>query len=336
MTLNDIWFLLIAVLWIGYFILEGFDFGVGALLRIVGRDERGRRVLINTIGPIWDGNEVWVITAIGATFAAFPDWYATMLSGFYGPMLILLVCLIVRGVAFEYRAKGSTDSWRARWDLAIQISSWLPSFAWGLFFGNMVAGMELDSAGEYVGGLAGLFSPFALLTGVLTTSLFVVHGAVFLALKTRLEVRDRARDVALKVIPVAILVLVGVQTWLQVDHGTILTFVLGILGLVGLILALVATQGHRDGWAFIATALTILSVVVSWFASMYPNLIASTLNPAWSLTVDSAASSPYTLNLMTWVAAVMVPFVLAYQAWTYWVFRKRLSTKQIPMVDASH
>ncbi|AZI56872.1 cytochrome d ubiquinol oxidase subunit II [Nakamurella antarctica] len=331
MELSLVWFILIAVLWIGYFILEGFDFGVGALLRIVGRDERGRRVLINTIGPLWDGNEVWVITAIGATFAAFPDWYATMLSGMFGPMLAILLCLIVRGVAFEYRAKGDTDKWRANWDLAIQVCSWGPAFLWGVLFGNMIYGMPLDEAGEYTGGFFGLFGPFPLLLGLLTLGLFLTHGAIFLALKTRHEVRDRAKAFAERAGVGTAVILVAAAGWLQLERGNIVTALVSVLALGALVAGVVATKAHRDGWAFVATAGAILSVVVSWFAAMYPNLIASTTNAAWSLTVQNASSSPYTLKLMTWVAVVMLPFILAYQAWSYWVFRKRISAQQIPL-----
>src|SRR6478609_5979747 len=201
------WFVVIGIFWTGYFILEGFDFGVGALLRLVGRDEKGRRVLINTIGPIWDGNEVWLITAGAFTFAAFPEWYASMFSGFYLALLVILVCLIARGVAFEYRGKGHSDQWRARWDLSILVTSWLLALLWGVAFGNIVRGVALDADHEYVGNFLDLLNPFALVMGLTTLALFITHGAIYLALKTTREVRARAQSVAMSVGPVAVILM---------------------------------------------------------------------------------------------------------------------------------
>ncbi|MTD16461.1 cytochrome d ubiquinol oxidase subunit II [Nakamurella sp. YIM 132087] len=330
MWLNELWFVVIAVLWIGFFVLEGFDFGVGALLPVVGRDERGRRVLINTIGPVWDGNEVWLLTAAGATFAAFPDWYATMFSGFYLPMLLLLVCLIVRGVAFEYRGKGSTDTWRARWDVAITGTSWLLAALFGVVFGNLVAGVPIDASGEYVGGLGDLLQPFALLTGLCTLLLFLTHGAVFLALKSAGEVRDRARRAVQQLAPAALVVVLLTVTWQQFQRTSVLALVLGVVAVLGLVAAGLATRRSRDGWAFVSTAVSVLGLVSGWFAALHPAVMPSSLDPAFSLTLTTAASGPYTLEVMSWVSLFLVPFVVGYQAWSYWVFRKRISVKMIP------
>jgi cytochrome d ubiquinol oxidase subunit II len=328
--LNNFWFFVIGVLWTGYFILEGFDFGVGALLRLVGKDEKGRRVLINTIGPIWDGNEVWVVSAGAFTFAAFPEWYASMFSAFYLALLLILVALIVRGVAFEYRGKGHSDVWRARWDWAILITSWVLALLWGVAFGNIVRGVALDADHEYVGSFLDLLNPFALVTGLTTLALFLTHGGVYLALKTTLEVRARARSVALSVGVVAAILMALSVGWQHVLRGTTLSLILGVLAVISLLAAGVLTRAERDGWAFVASALSTAFLVLGWFASLYPDVFPSTLNPAYSLNIENAASTPYTLTLMSWIALVFSPVILGYQAWSYWVFRKRISVRQIP------
>jgi len=330
MWLNDFWFLIIAFLWVGYFILEGFDFGVGALLRLVGQDEKGRRVLINTIGPIWDGNEVWVISAGAFTFAAFPEWYASMFSGFYLALLVILVCLIGRGVAFEYRGKGHSDRWRARWDMVILIASWLLALLWGVAFGNIVRGVPLDADHEYVGTFFDLLNPFALLMGLTTLGLFLIHGSVFLALKTTAQIRDRARSFTLRLGPFTVLLVAAAVIWQWTIRGTVLSMSLGVLAVVGLAVALVITRRSRDGWAFIASIVATGALTTGWFAALYPEVLPSSLNEAWSLTIENASSTPYTLTVMTWIALIFSPFILAYQAWSYWVFRKRISAKQIP------
>ena len=330
MFLNNLWFVIIAVLWTGYFILEGFDFGVGALLRLVGRDEKGRRVLINTIGPIWDGNEVWVVTAGAFTFAAFPEWYASMFSGFYLALLLILVCLIVRGVAFEYRGKGHSDQWRAGWDWSILITSWLLALLWGVAFGNIVRGIALDADHEYVGNFLDLLNPFALLVGLTTVALFLTHGAIYLALKTTLEVRARARSVAISAGVLAAILMAAAVGWQQYLRGSTSSVVLGVLAVVSLLVGILLTRAGRDGWAFAASALSTAALVISWFASLYPDVLPSTLDPAFSLNIVNAASTPYTLTLMSWIALVFSPVILGYQAWSYWVFRKRISVRQIP------
>ncbi len=337
MGLVDVWFLLIAVLWIGYFVLEGFDFGVGILLPVLGRTERERRVLINTIGPVWDGNEVWVIVAGAAIFAAFPEWYATLFSGFYLPLLAILLALIVRGVAFEYRGKHdpATDgvAWRRGWDTCIVVGSALPAFLWGVAFANIVRGVHLGEGFEYTGNLLDLLNPYALLGGLATLGLFTLHGAMFLALKTSGDVRQQARAVAGKLgIPV-VGVAAAFVVWTQATRGTGLTMLTLTLAALALVSAVVLVAREREGWAFAATAFTILALVASLFLTLYPDVMPA-LDPRFSLTVDNASSSRYTLVVMTWVALVMTPFVVAYQAWTYWVFRRRIGTQHIPGVPA--
>ena len=325
MELTTVWFCLIAVLWIGYFALEGFDFGVGMLLPVLGREERERRVLINTIGPVWDGNEVWVLVAGGATFAAFPEWYATLFSGFYLPLLLILVALIVRGVAFEYRAKRDDPTWRARWDLAIFWGSLLPAVLWGVAFGNIVRGVPIDADLEYVGGFFNLLNPYALLGGLTTLLLFLTHGAMYVALKTDGPIRREARSLATRSGLAAALVAVVFLVWTQVDTGSVASGVLFVLAALAL-LAGVA----REGWAFLGTFLTIALAVAGPFAALFPDVMPTSLADGTSLTTTNAAATAYTLKIMTGVAVVFTPIVLVYQGWTYWVFRKRISVHHIP------
>lgn len=329
MELSDVWFVLIAVLWTGYLVLEGFDFGVGMLLPILGRNEKDRRVMINTIGPVWDGNEVWLLTAGGATFAAFPEWYASMFSGFYLALFLILVALILRICAFEWRGKINSDAWRTRFDIALVLGSWVPAVLWGVAFGNLVRGVELDASHTYVGSFLDLLNPFALLGGATTALIFLTHGAVFLALKTDGEIRHRAAAFAEKSAVVTLVVAGAFAVWTQLAHSVTWTWAatgLAALALVGLV---VATRVRREGWAFIASAVAIVGAVVLIFGSLYPDVMPA-LDPANSLTVDNASSTDYTLTIMTWVAVVLTPVVLLYQGWTYWVFRKRLTVEQIP------
>ncbi|WP_071338693.1 cytochrome d ubiquinol oxidase subunit II [Streptomyces albidoflavus] len=329
MELHDVWFVLIAVLWTGYFFLEGFDFGVGVLTKLLARDRREKRVLINTIGPVWDGNEVWLLSAGGATFAAFPDWYATLFSGFYLPLLLILVCLIVRGVAFEYRAKRSDDRWQTNWEHAIFWCSLLPAFLWGVAFGNIVHGVAIDADKEYIGGVLDLLNPYALLGGVVTLTLFTFHGTVFVGLKTVGEIRERARKLALRLGAVTAVAALGFLLWTQVDHGRTAGAVLLAVAVLALLAALGAVAKGREGWAFALSGLTIVASVAMLFVSLFPDVMPSTLDPAWSLTAANSASSPYTLKIMTWCAGIATPVVLVYQGWTYWVFRKRIGTHHI-------
>lgn len=329
MELATVWFVLIAVLWTGYLVLEGFDFGVGMLLPVLGRKDRERRVLINTIGPVWDGNEVWLLTAGGATFAAFPEWYASMFSGFYLALFLILLALIVRVVAFEWRGKIDDDRWRAWADRALVVGSWVPAVLWGVAFGNLVRGVQLDADHQFVGTFWDLLNPFALLGGATTALIFLTHGAVFLALKTDGDIRDRAATLAQR-LAVATLVVAGAfAVWAQVAYSVPWTWAATGVAALALLALVAATRARREGPAFAASAVAIVAAVVLIFGSMYPDVMPA-LDPANSLTVANASSTDYTLTIMTWVAVVLTPVVLLYQGWTYWVFRKRLTVEQIP------
>lgn len=334
MELHDVWFVLIAFLWIGYFFLEGFDFGVGVLTRLLARNRPEKRVLINTIGPVWDGNEVWLVTAGGATFAAFPEWYATLFSGFYLPLLVVLVCLIVRGVAFEYRVKRSEERWQRNWESAIFWTSLITAFVWGLIFGNIVRGVKIDAELEYVGGILDLFNPYSLLGGLVTLSLFTFHGTVFVGLKTVGEIRERARKLALRVGGVTAVLALAFLLWTQADKGDGASLVALIVAVAALVVAIVVSQTGREGWAFILSGVTVVAAVAMLFLTLFPNVMPSSLNEEWSLTVTNAASGPYTLKIMTWCAGIATPVVLLYQGWTYWVFRKRIGTHHL--AEAAH
>ncbi|MDA2813500.1 cytochrome d ubiquinol oxidase subunit II [Nocardiopsis sp. RSe5-2] len=334
MDLATVWFLAIAVLWTGYFILEGFDFGVGMLLPVLGRRDVDRRVMINAIGPVWDGNEVWVITAGGAMFAAFPAWYATAFSGFYLPLLLILLALIVRGVAFEYRGKGDTDRWRAWWDRAIFWGSAVPAFLWGLVFANIVRGMPVDADEILRAGLLSLLNPYALLGGLTTLSLFVLHGALFLTLKTGQPVRARARTAALRAAVVAVPAGAVFLVWTQLAHGKAWTWPVVAAAAAALVAGVLLALRGSEGRSFACTAAAIGLASVTLFGSLFPAVLPSTLDPAYDLTVANASSAPYTLTVMSWVAVVFLPVVLGYQAWSYWVFRKRVTREQIEPVPA--
>jgi cytochrome d ubiquinol oxidase subunit II len=329
MALHDLWFVLIAVLWTGYFFLEGFDFGIGVLTRLLARDRAERRVLINTIGPVWDGNEVWLLTAVGSTFAAFPDWYATLLSGFYLPVLLILLCLILRGVAFEYRAKRAAERWQRDWERAIFWCSLLPSVLWGVIFAAFVGGLPIGPDKELTGGLLDLFTPYTLLGGLATLVLFTFHGAVFAALKTLGDIRARARRLAGALGMAALPVLSLFLGWTQARHGDLGALAALILALLTSAAALAANGRGREGWAFACSGLTVVATTTMLFLSLFPNVMPSSLDPEWSLTVADAASSPYTLEIMSWLAVFATPVVLLYQGWTYWVFRKRIGTRHI-------
>ncbi|KOG65367.1 cytochrome C oxidase assembly protein [Streptomyces griseoflavus] len=329
MELHDIWFILIAVLWTGYFFLEGFDFGIGVLTKLLARDRRERRVLINTIGPVWDGNEVWLLSAGGATFAAFPEWYATLFSGFYLPLLLILVCLIVRGVAFEYRVKRDEERWQRNWEHAIFWCSLLPAFLWGVAFGNIVRGVQIDAHKEYVGSVLDLLNPYALLGGLVTLSLFTFHGAVFASLKTLGDIRERARRTATVLGLITAVLAVGFLGWTQLDKGDTSSLVAMIVAVLALVAGLVMNRLGREGWSFAFSGVTIVAAVAMLFLTLFPNVMPSSLNESWSLTVSNASSSAYTLKIMTWCAGIATPVVLLYQGWTYWVFRKRIGTQHI-------
>ena len=342
MDLQTIWFILIAVLWIGYFVLDGFDLGVGMLLAVIGKDDLRRRVMINSIATVWDGNEVWLLVAGGATFAAFPLWYSTMFSGYYLALFLVLFGLILRGVAFEYRGKKDSASWRKRWDAAIVVGSALPALLFGVAFGNVVGGSPIapiegtqpDLAGSlnYTGNLLDLLNPFSLVMGLMTLTVFMAHGAIFLALKTSGEVREASRKAAVRIGIVAAVFAVAALLWYQMYSGNVaFTLPLALLAAVSWLVALGLTlKGTRDGWAFVFSSLTILLAVTTLFVGLFPNVMVSSIDAAYNLTVTNASSQQYTLTVMTVVAVIMTPVVLLYQGWTYWVFRKRISTSMIP------
>lgn len=331
MDLPVVWFVLIAVLWTGFLVLEGFDFGVGMLLKTFARNDNERRLLINTIGPLWDGNEVWLLVAGGATFAAFPEWYATMFSGFYLPLLLILLALILRGVAFEWRGKINDQKWRDRWDWCITVGSWVPAFLFGVAFGNLVRGVPIDADGQFVGNFFDLLNPFALVGGMVTLLAFLTHGTVFVALKTDGDVRRRAAALAARLALPTTAVAAAWAVWLQLSYSgkawTIVPLGIAAFSLIGVI---ATTRARREGWAFALSALAIVGTVVLIFGSMFPDVMPSTIDAAYSLTIRNASSTDYTLTIMTWVAAVLTPLVIGYQGWSYWVFRKRLTVSQIP------
>ena len=335
MHLSDLWFIAIATLWAGYFLLEGFDFGVGILLPFLGRDDGERRVLINTIGPVWDGNEVWLLTAGGATFAAFPGWYAAMFSSFYLPLLLVLIALILRGVAFEYRGKRDDPRWRRRWDAAIFGGSLLPAILWGVAFGNVLHGIRLNAVHNYAGNFFDLLTPYALLGGAATLALFTLHGVVFLALKTTGDLRARANALVTPLGLAAVVAGGGFLAWTEAAHRSagypatgIASIALAALAALGLVATLGANRYGREGYAFLGNAVAIIAATAALFTALYPRVLPSTISPAYTLTTANSSSTAMTLMVMTVVAAIFLPLVLAYQAWTYWVFRRRLSVSR--------
>lgn len=334
--LADFWFWIIAVLFIGYFVLEGFDFGVGMLMPFLGSShdeiegDKRRRVLLNTIGPVWDGNEVWLITAGGALFAAFGGWYATMFSAFYLPLFIILLGLIVRVVAIEWRSKINDPKWRLWCDVGIGLGSWIPAILWGVAFANLVRGLEIDADHQYTAGFWNLLNGYALLGGLTTLLAFLTHGSVFLSLKTAGVLQQDAMTYAFRLsIPTAA-VAGAFLLWTQFEYGKTWTWIPVALAIAGAAITVVATYLRREGIAFAATSVAIGMVILTLFGALFPNVIPSLTDPAFNLTVDNTSSSHYTLVVMTWTAVVMVPIVLLYQGYTYWVFRQRISTAQIP------
>ncbi|MFT3660058.1 MAG: cytochrome d ubiquinol oxidase subunit II [Gordonia sp. (in: high G+C Gram-positive bacteria)] len=347
MTLETFWFILIAVLFIGYFVLEGFDFGVGMLMPFLGRSredetdplagDKRRRLVINTIGPVWDGNEVWLLTAGGAMFAAFGGWYATLFSGFYLPLFLILVALIIRICAIEWRPKINDPQWRKWCDVGIGIGSWVPAILWGVAFANIVRGVPIEMQGPnhvYVGGFFNLLNPYALLGGATVTLAFLTHGAIFVALKTKGAMHDdAARLAALLAIPT--LVVAGAFVlWTQLAYGKGWTWIVFVVTVIAALAMVAMTRLRREGWAFVANALAIAGVVALLFGSLFPNVMPSSLDEAFNLTTTNSSSSHYTLVIMSWAAVVMTPVVIGYQAWSYWVFRKRLSLEDVPEVAA--
>ena len=336
MGLQELWFGLIGVLFLGFFILEGFDFGVGMLMEPfahvgTGDPEAHRRTALNTIGPVWDGNEVWLLTAGAGMFAAFPGWYATVFSTLYLPLLAILFGMIVRSVSIEWRGKIDDTKWRALADFGIAAGSWLPAVLWGVAFAILVRGLPVDASGHIHLSIGDVLNAYTLLGGLATAGLFSLYGAVFIALKTSGSIRDDAHRIAVWLsLPVTGLVAVF-GLWTQLGHGKSWTWaVLAVAVIAQLAAVAVIWRRASDGWAFLCTALVGAAVVILLFGSLYPNLVPSTLNEQWNVTIYNASSTPYTLKIMTWVTAFLAPLTVVYQAWTYWVFRQRISTDQIP------
>lgn len=334
MDLNIFWFCVVAFFLAGFLVLDGFDFGVGAIMPFVAKTDSERRTILNSIGHCWDGNEVWLITAGAAIFAAFPNWYATLFSGFYLAFFLVLVALIVRGVSLEFRSKIESTKWRKNWDLAFFISSSLAAILFGVAVANIMKGVPIDANMEYAGTFFSLLTPFALLGGVVTLLLFSFHGSLYLTLKSADEVFNQKIAVVSKKLGVATLIVVV----LFVIYAAFVTNLLsnGILPILAtliaaasLIVAVLSAMQGKAGRGFLGTSLTILFVGVMIFATIFPNVMISTLDPSWNLTIYNASSSAYTLKIMSIIAATMTPIIIAYQAWSFWVFRGRLKTKDL-------
>ncbi|HMT05542.1 MAG: cytochrome d ubiquinol oxidase subunit II [Solirubrobacterales bacterium] len=332
-TLQLVWFILISVLWIGYFILEGFDFGVGMLMKLIGGNKEEKRAILHTIGPIWDGNEVWLIVAGGATFAAFPEWYATLFSGFYIALFGILIALIVRNVGFEMWGKRDTDAWRNGWEWCIALGSLLPALLWGVAWANIIGGTPIEevSSGnlnslEFVGNFFDLLSLYALLGGLASLAIFFAHGALFLELRTEGEVREKARGVAVKATPVAAVLAAIFMAWtlIRQDSLEILALVSAVIA-VGAFVFAIFNAKENPARAFAGTAAGIAFYFIAQFVDLFPNAMVSSIDSAFDMTLNVASSTNYTLTVMTVVAVLLLPVVLLYQAWTYWVFRHRLS-----------
>jgi cytochrome d ubiquinol oxidase subunit II len=332
MDLNTIWFILIAVLFIGFFFFEGFDYGVGILLPFLGKKDRERRAIINSIGTHWDGNEVWMLTAGGAMFAAFPNWYATLFSGFYLALVVMLLALIARGVAFEYRSKKEDPAWRNRWDWVIFIGSFVPALLWGVAISNIIRGVPIDQNMNYTGNFFTLLNPYSLLGGIASLLLFTLHGSIFLSLKLTDQLLEHVRKISQKLwLPATILLFIYVvYGYFETDMFSKLGINPGAIPIIaGLAILSVGylLKIQKEGWAFAMTGITIAFSTISIFTGLFPRVMVSSTNPDWSLNIYNASSSPYTLEVMSIVAAIFVPIVLAYQIWSYWIFRKRISTK---------
>jgi cytochrome d ubiquinol oxidase subunit II len=331
--LNTTWFALIGLLWAGYLFLEGFDFGVSIIGPFISRDETERRMCLNAIGPVWDGNEVWLLTAGGATFAAFPLWYGRLFNGFYLALFLILLALIVRGVSFEFRAKVDDPTWRRTWEWANFGGSLVPAIVWGAAFTDLVHGVPLSPDGRYYGGLIGLLHPIALVGGLASLALFVLHGSVFLSLKTAGDLSARARRAAVVAGPAASGLVTAVVVWVAVAgrpavEGSVpgaLPLVLAVIAIAGVVLSTLLIARGREGWSFLGTGVAILAAMGAVFSRMFPAVLPASNRAANGLTIAAAASQHNTLLVMTVVAAIFTPFVLAYQGWTYWVFRQRLT-----------
>jgi cytochrome d ubiquinol oxidase subunit II len=337
--LANFWFVLIAVLWTGFLVLEGFDFGVAILLPVLtpralgpGDRETDRRAVLSTIGPVWDGNEVWLLTAGGAMFAAFPEWYASLFSGLYLPLFLLLMALIVRGISTEYRGKAATAAGRAWCDRGITGGGFVAALLVGVAFANMVRGVTMTADHRVTAGFFDLLNPYALLGGVAVVLLCVMHGAVFLSLKTAGPVRERAARAASALSSGAVVVVGAFLALSCVERGSAALYAVAAAAFTGLVATAAAVAARRDGWAFVASAATIGLLVASWFVALFPDVLPA--RGGAGLSISQASSTHYTLTVMTVVALVVTPVVLAYQTWTYWVFRARVTGAEPPALTA--
>jgi len=328
--LPTVWFVAIAALWIGYLLLEGFDLGVGMLMLTSTRDEKQRRLMLNTIGPVWDGNEVWLITAGAATFAAFPLWYASLFSTLYIPLTLTLLGLIFRAVAIEYRGKGSTDRWRRGWDRALGLGSFVAAFGVGAMLGLTTTGLPINANGDRVGGPFVWLTPYAVMGGLAVVGFCLAHASAFLGLKTLGAVRERSARFLVRWAPLALLPIVAWVLVVQVDTGNPITWGLVGLAVVAVVIGWMNARRGREGRAFLGLAAFLVLGAASIFAAVYPVVLPSTLDPAFDLTIGTASSGDYTLAVMSVVTAIGLPLVLLYQGWTYWVFRQRLSERHLP------
>jgi len=329
-VLPTIWFIAVAFLWIGYLVLEGFDLGVGMHMLLTGRTNKRRRVMLNTIGPVWDGNEVWLITAGAAIFAAFPFWYASLLSALYLPVLFLLLGLIFRAVAIEWRGKGTSKRWVRTWDLALGLGSFVAAFMVGALLGLTTTGLPLNENGDRVGGAFAWFTPYALLGGFAVVGFCLAHAAIFLALKSDGPVRHNSRKFFVRWGPLVLLPIVAWVLVIQYNSDKLWPLALILIAVIGVVAAWIFARKGREGRAFTGMAVFIVAGAASIFANVFPVVLPSTLDPAFNLTVSNASSGDYTLGVMTWVAAFALPLIMAYQAWSYWVFRRRVSDHHIP------
>lgn len=329
-SLPTLWFIVLAFFWTGYLFLEGFDLGVGMLMKLMGRSEKDRRVMLNTIGPVWDGNEVWLITAGAMTFATFPLWYAALFSALYIPLVFVLLGLIFRAVSIEYRGKHNDDRWRSRWDWAMALGSFVSAFGVGAALALTTTGLPLNENGDRVGGAFAWFNGYAVLGGLAVVAFCLIHACVFLALKTRGDIEVRARRAVVRWLPLGVLPMAVWAIVVQLQYGKALTLIPLVVAVVAVVLSWTMARRGRDGWSFVYMGLFLVAGVVTIFSSLYPNVLPSTLNPDWSLTVANASSSDYTLTVISWVSLFGLPVVVLYQGWTYWVFRKRITADAIP------
>jgi cytochrome bd ubiquinol oxidase subunit II len=341
MDLQTLWFVLIVVLWSGYFLLEGFDFGVGMLLPFLPRDESERGAMLASIGPVWDGNEVWLVVAGGATFAAFPSWYATMFSGFYIALLLVLFFLIIRVVSFEWRTKRPGTGWRTTWLWANALGSFGASLIWGVGLANLLYGVPINSKGDFAGSFGDLFNWYTVEAGLAVVLVFMFHGATFLTMRTVGDLCERAAQAArgLSVpafaVGTAFLVSTVVVAVDRNDKDVFPPVLPAALGIAALFLALAFAVLKRSAAAFTMTAVGAVLLVTTLFTSLYPRVMVSSTDFANSLTVDNASSAHYTLAVMSVVALIFVPLVLLYQGWTYHVFRHRVGGDETPAPSAA-